>query len=80
MTKKRIPAVKIAATIAFSALIALTLAISPADAGDRRDDHRDDHRHDDHRHDDRGRYYPPPPVVYGGPYYAPPPVVYGPAI
>jgi hypothetical protein len=76
MTQKHISAVKIAATIAFSALVALTVSVSPADAGDRRGGHHDDHR----RHDDHGRYYPPPPVVYGGSYYAPPPVVYGPAI
>jgi hypothetical protein len=70
---------KIAAGMALCTLIALSVAGAPAVAGDR--DHRDDHRDRDRHHDDRGRgYYPPPPVVYGGPYYAPPPVVYGPAI
>lgn len=80
MTRNRFPAVKTAASIAFCALVALTVSISPASADEHRDGHRGD-RHDWGRHhDDRGRYYPPPPVVYGGPYYAPPPVVYGPAI
>jgi hypothetical protein len=54
----------------------------PANAADRRDEHRGgDHR--DHRGWNRGYsggYYVAPPVVYGDPYYAPPPVVYGPAI
>ena len=39
--------------------------------------------HDDHRggrHWGPGRYYAPPPVVYGGGYYPPPPVVYGPGV
>ena len=76
MTKNRFPALKIAASVTFCALVALTVAVSPANADDRRGGHHDR----DRRHDDHGRYYPPPPVVYGGPYYAPPPVVYGPAI
>ena len=82
MTKIRSSAAKIAASIAFSALVALTVSVSPAQADDRRAGSHDEHHDRDRgrRHDDHGRYYPPPPVVYGSPYYAPPPVVYGPAI
>jgi hypothetical protein len=83
--QRRLLAVKIAASIALSALVALTVSASPAFADQRRDGQHDDHRGGDRHRDDHGRwgrggYYPPPPVVYGTPYYAPPPVVYGPGI
>lgn len=84
MTQNRTSVAKIAASIAFSALVALSVSIVPAHAGDRRDGYHDDHHDRGGRHRDQhghwvGGYYPPPPVVYA-PYYAPPPVVYGPTI
>jgi hypothetical protein len=57
----------------FAGAVVLTAFSAAALAG-----HRGHWHHD--RHWGAGRWYAPPPVVYGGPYYAPPPVVYGPGI
>ena len=67
-----LPANQRLALALFSGAIVLT-ACSAALA-----DHRGHWHHD--RHWGAGRWYAPPPVVYGGPYYAPPPVVYSPGI
>ena len=69
------------ARLALSTCIVLAALVASAGAQPHRDDHRDRDRHFDHRDYHRdGRYYGPPPVVYGGPAYYPPPVVYGPGI
>jgi hypothetical protein len=81
-TSKRRPAIKLAAGLAISALLAIGTFASPANAewdGYNRGRH----------HNWNGGYYNAPPVVYGSPYgssyygYAPyyaPPVVYGPSV
>jgi hypothetical protein len=77
------PVVKRASALAFAAVLALGTLSVAAHADDRRDDHRGGRpapRPVDHRRPDRGGYYAPPPVVYGGPVYAPPPVVYSPGV
>jgi len=68
-----LPAGKRLALALMSGAVVLTACSAAALA-----DHRGHWRHD--RHWGAGRWYAPPPVVYGAPYYAPPPVVYGPGI
>jgi len=72
---------KLLTGLAISAVLVLGTLAVPANAQDRRDDHRpgfQDHRDDRGSHGDwGGGYYRAPPVIYGTPYYSPPPVVYG---
>ncbi len=81
-SERRLAATR-AVLLACAGLLAIGAFAPSAHAEDRRDDRRDVHR-DVHRRPDfhghpgyAGGYYPPPPVVYGGPVYAPPPVVIG---
>jgi len=70
-TSKRRPRAGLMATVIVTAAVAVGTFSGPADAQERRWEHRDYH----HR-DWNGGYYRAPPVVYGSPYYYPP-VVYG---
>lgn len=73
-TTRRVSSAGVAGVILAATFACVTLSGS-AHAEDRGRDRRDDHHRDWH-----GRYYAPPPVVYGAPYYYAPPVVYGPGL
>jgi hypothetical protein len=81
MTSTSRPA-KLAAAIAISTVLAVTVFVTPASADW-------DGHHRSYNHYYNGGYYAAPPVVYGSPYgqayygspyYYPPPVVYGPSV
>lgn len=80
-TSKHRLSVRLAGSIAISALLALGAFTAPASADW-------DNDHGGYHHNWNGGYYHAPPVVYGSPYgygyygspYYAPPVVYGPGI
>ena len=69
--------------VAVVAVVALGMVAGPAEAQDRRFQHRG---HSDRYHGGgrfyggrEDRYWGPPPVIYGSPYCSPP-IIYGPGI